>query len=385
MKVLVVSPIPTDPLVAGNRARIATLFTALVRLGHDVTFGYVPYFDDPIDYEKMNKRFGGRLRILHTGAPPFQSVAARLQWKVKRKFRFKSAYSWRVDEWFDEGLIPQLRSLQAREGFDCLLIEYVFLSKIAAALPSAVRTVIDTHDVFGDRHIRSLDAQLRPYGFSTTVAEETSALNRADAVIAIQQEEAEYLRQRVSSQVFTLGHLIDGDPSPLPDPGGARMLFVGSANPYNVNGLEWFLDRVFPRIRKEMPNVEIAIAGSVSHERTWPNGTLALGTQESLAETYAGATLVINPVQFGTGLAIKTIEALSYGKPVVATPAGSRGLEVDFHGAFSLAETPDAFVEQALELLENEAARSALSRQATAACGEWQQRQLAILNAAVTG
>jgi len=217
------------------------------------------------------------------------------------------------------------------------------------------------------------------------MAEEISALNRADAVIATQQEEAEYLRRTISSEVFTVGHLIDLGVSPPPDPGGARMLFVGSANPYNVQGLEWFLDRVLPRIRKEMPDVELAIAGPVGHVRTWPDGISVLGIQESLVAAYADATLVINPVPFGTGLAIKTIEALSYGKPVVATPAGSRGLKADFHGALLLAETPDAFVEHVLELLENGAARSAMSHQAIVASREWQRHQLTMLNAAITG
>ena len=93
---------------------------------------------------------------------------------------------------------------------------------------------------------------------------------------------------------------------------------------------------------------------------------------------------MINPVLFGTGLPVKTIEALSRGKPVVATPAGIRGLEADFHGALLLADTPDAFVEQVLELLENGAKRSAMSHRAVAASIEWQRRQLTMLNAAIT-
>ena len=64
MKVLLVSPIPTDPAVAGNRVRIGALFTALVRLGHDVTFGYVPYYDEPADYDKLTQRLGSQFRIL---------------------------------------------------------------------------------------------------------------------------------------------------------------------------------------------------------------------------------------------------------------------------------------------------------------------------------
>jgi polysaccharide biosynthesis protein PslH len=383
MKVLIVSPIPTDPPIAGNRARVTAMFAALVRLGHEVTFAYVPY--DPADYDKMRERLGNRLRILHAAAPPFKSVLSRLRGRIKREFGLKSGYLLRVDEWFDEGLLPQIRQLHEKECFEAVLLEYVYLSKIACGLPTSVRTIIDTHDLMGDRHKQYLNVGMQPTFFATKPAEETSALNRANAVIAIQQEEADYFRRNASNEVFCVGHLLDPNFGPLPDPGGARILFVGSANVINVHGLEWFLEQVFLKIRQKKPDVELALAGAVGGERTWPVGTVVLGPRRSLAAVYADATLVVNPVQFGTGLAIKTVEALSYGKPVVATPAGARGLETDFRGALSLAETPDAFAEQVLELLENEAKRSAMAHQAIAASHQWQHRQVSMLNAAITG
>jgi polysaccharide biosynthesis protein PslH len=383
MKVLIVSPIPTDPPVAGNRARIAAVFAALVRLGHEVTFAYVPY--DPADYDKMRERLGSRLRILHAAAPPFKGFSSRLRGRVKREFGLKSGHLLTVDEWFDDGLLPQIKHLHQKERFEAVLIEYVYLSKLACGLPTSVRTIIDTHDLMGDRHKQYFRAGMRPTWFATTPVEEISALNRAKAVIAIQQEEADYFRRNVSSEVFCVGHLLEPNFGSLPDPGGARILFVGSINAINVHGLEWFLEQVFPRIRKKRPDVELVLAGAVGGERTWPVGTLVLGPQQSLAAVYAKATLVINPVQFGTGLAIKTVEALSYGKPVVATPAGARGLDVDFRTAFSLAKTPDAFAEQVLELLEDEAKRSAMAHLAIAASRQWQHRQVSMLNAAITG
>jgi glycosyltransferase involved in cell wall biosynthesis len=383
MKVLIVSPIPTDPPIAGNRARVAAIFTALVRSGHEVIFAYVPY--DPADYDKMRERLGGRLRVLHAAAPPFKSFSSRLRGRIKRAFGLKSGYLLRVDEWFDEGLLPQIQHLHEKECFEAVLIEYVYLSKLACGLPASVRTIIDTHDIMGDRHKQYFTAGMQPTWFATKRAEEISALNRVKAVIAIQQQEANYFRQNVSSEVFCVGHILDPDFGPLPDPGGARILFVGSINTINLHGVKWFLEQVFPRIQKRRPDVELALAGAVGGERTWPNGTLVLGPQQSLAAVYAAATLVINPVQFGTGLAIKTVEALSYGKPVVATPAGARGLDIDFRGALCLAETPDAFAEQVLELLENVGKRSAMAHQAIAASHQWQHRQVSVLNAAITG
>ena len=383
MKVLIVSPVPTDPPVAGNRARTAALFAALVRLGHNVTFAYVPY--EMADYDRMSTRLGTHLHVLRATPPPFQTVGARRLRKIKSVLGLKSAHLWQVDEWFDDGLIPQIKQLQADKSFDCVLIEYVFLSKLAANLPTSVRTVIDTHDLMGDRHKHYLDAGMKPQWFSTTRTEEVSALNRAKAVIAIQHEEADYLQRKVSAEVFCVGHLFGFDFNPPPDPGGARILLVGSANPINVHGLEWFLDSVFPKIRRKMPNSELIIAGEVGQERDWPDGVLALGKLGSLAETYARATVVINPVKFGTGLPVKTVEALSYGRPVVATAAGIRGLQSDFHKAVSLCEDPHTFAERVLELLENKDARSKMSRHAISIATEWRDRQLTILHDAITG
>ena len=237
----------------------------------------------------------------------------------------------------------------------------------------------------GDRHKVYLDAGMSPQWFATSRAEELSALSRANAVIAIQQEEADRLKGTLSAEVFCVGHLFGRDVSPLPDLGGARILFVGSANPINTQGLEWFVDSVFPKIRKEMTNSELAIAGPVGRERVWPDRVLVLGDSESLADTYTNATIVINPVQFGTGLPVKTIEALGHAKPVVVTPAGVRGLERDFHEAVALGQTPDAFAERVLELLKSKERRSALSQNAILAAGKWQRRQLASLHSAITG
>jgi hypothetical protein len=134
----------------------------LEHLGHDVTFAYVPYED--ADFKAMEKRLGHRLRILQAQSPPFESVVARVKRKIKRKLGLASAHIWDVDEWFDDDLIPQVITLQNAESFETVLIEHVFLSKLASIFPTDVRTVIDTHKIFGDLHKRYLKNGLNPNG-----------------------------------------------------------------------------------------------------------------------------------------------------------------------------------------------------------------------------
>ncbi len=51
-----------------------------------------------------------------------------------------------------------------------------------------------------------------------------------------------------------------------------------------------------------------------------------LGPVEDLEELYGRAKVVINPALAGTGLKIKTLEALSFQKPLVTWPTGTDGL-----------------------------------------------------------
>jgi polysaccharide biosynthesis protein PslH len=383
MKALMISPVPTDPLTAGNRARVLNLFTALEHLGHDVTFAYVPY--EHADFKTMEKRLGHRLRILQAQSPPFQSVVARVKRKMRRELGLPSAHLWGVDEWFDDGLIPQIVDLQKAESFETVLMEYVFLSKLASLFPKYVRTVLDTHDIFGDLHRHYSKNGLSSTWFATTPESEIRALQRVDAVIAIQNQEAEYLRRRGLREVFCVGHLSTNGFMPLPDPGGTRILFVGSANPMNIQGLEWFVGQVLPEIRAEIPSCELAIAGPAGQTRIWPDGVLVLGELESLVPAYTEAIVVVNPVIFGTGLAVKVIEALSYGKPVVASVAGARGLDPELAAAIRIAQNHSTFARHIVELLQNKAARVKLSQKAAISFDTWRRRQCVELDAAIRG
>jgi polysaccharide biosynthesis protein PslH len=385
MKVLIVSPVPTDPPTAGNRARVSNLLSALEDLGHHVSFAYAPY--EEFDPGAMRSRLHHRLHILKAGKPPFPlpGIIPRARRRIARSLRLSSMYLSLVDEWFDDHLLPQIKCLHEVENFEVALIVYVFMSKVISVLPKSVRTIIDTNDLMGDRHKTYLNSGLQPQWFSTKPKKEIQALNRANAVIAIQEGEADYFRRHLSSEVFCVGHIPPPNSRALPDSWGARLLFVGSANPINIQGLEWFVTSVLPKIRAEMPNCELAIAGPAARERTWPNGVIALGQLESLEKAYAEATVIINPVIFGTGLAVKSIEALGFGKPLVTTTAGARGLGSEFSSALSIVQNENEFAQSVLRLLQNKAERDELSGNGLAAVHSWRRRQLANLDAAVRG
>jgi hypothetical protein len=54
-----------------------------------------------------------------------------------------------------------------------------------------------------------------------------------------------------------------------------------------------------------------------------------LGFVQNLEDAYQRARVAICPIHYAAGCSIKTLEALTYGKAVVATPLALRGLNVN--------------------------------------------------------
>ena len=148
-------------------------------------------------------------------------------------------------------------------------------------------------------------------------------------MLAIQNDERAILQRLVpETPVVTAGidFEVSGDARIPPE---RRVLYVASANPMNIRGLQDFLRFAWPTIRQEVSDVELLVAGGVSEAIADDTaGVVRLGhvTNETLDDLYRRARVVINPAHAGTGIKIKTIEALSRLRPIVTWPTGVDGL-----------------------------------------------------------
>jgi hypothetical protein len=110
-------------------------------------------------------------------------------------------------------------------------------------------------------------------------------------------------------------------------PTDAIVLLVASYNPMNNKGLRDFLRYAWPLVRSELPSARLVVVGDVERSAfVVPDGVEIRGRVDNLARAYQEARVVINPAVGGTGLKIKTVEALAHLRPVVAFPAGVEGL-----------------------------------------------------------
>ena len=73
-------------------------------------------------------------------------------------------------------------------------------------------------------------------------------------------------------------------------------------------------------IEERVPGTSIRVAGRICRRIPDSPRYEKLGVAEDLDALYAAASLAVNPATWGTGLKIKTLEPLAYGRPVVTTP-----------------------------------------------------------------
>lgn len=267
-----------------------------------------------------------------------------------------------------------LAQMCADDPPDVVLVEYVHLSYLADAIPSnstkRIYKLIDTHDLMHERQ-RRFHAMGELHHLDITPAEEAAALSKFDAILAIQQTEAEEFRRLVPDRgVIVVGMTSEVTPLPLRDARDVRLAFFGSAMPPNWQAVEIILRTIWPRLRARFSeNVLFDIYGTVCERfRTtaMPAGVTLRGFVDDLKSAYQDTDIVLNPVFFGGGLKLKTVEALCFARPLVTTRLGAEGLEDGIGYAFLAHDAPEE-IGQAIEgLIQNASARRRLAEAAFA-------------------
>ena len=189
---------------------------------------------------------------------------------------------------------------------------------------------------------------------------ETAAVRDAAAVYDISVADAEFWRAHGARQVQWLPTVVDADFADAMQAAAALppawdVAYFGNLNtPNNVQAVEWLLTQVLPLLSQA--KLRVAIAGSRPSEAVRRLAAAdarvtLLSDPPSIPAIAGAARVLVNPVQAGSGVNLKSVEMLFSAAHLVSTPAGVQGMPRDAVACFAVRSDAQAFalaIQQAL-------------------------------------
>ena len=123
----------------------------------------------------------------------------------------------------------------------------------------------------------------------------------------------------------------------------------------NWDAVLYLKKEIWPRIRKQLPQVELHVFGAYPSQKVLDlhnpkEGFIVKGRAENVTQVFENTRVFLAPLRFGAGIKGKLIEAMVHGVPSVTTPIGAESMhgELPWNGSVEL--EAEAFADAAVEL-----------------------------------
>lgn len=390
MKILQLCYKPPYPPVDGGTMAMNGVTQGLITCGHSVRVLSVASDKHPVSQQVAGSEYEQK-----TG---FKSVYIDLSiHPLDAGVSLLCGESYNIKRFYSKAFANELSKILNSEEFDIVHVESIFLAPYLDTIRkySKAPVVMRAHNV--EHRIWQLMAKSEPNPLKRWYLKhlalalrsyELEKINEFDGIVCISDDDAESFRQlgcrrKIGSIPFGI------DLKPLPETQGEpnSLFHIGSMDwRPNQESIQWFLDKVWPSVHKEFPQLRFYAAGRKMPEemsRTQREGVVIVGEVPDAAEFIASKQINIVPLLSGSGIRIKIIEAMLLGKAVIATTIGASGITYTEGRDLLIADTPDEFVAQlkrlvddpqycttignnARKLVENEYSQQALAKKLTA-------------------
>ncbi|MDW8480154.1 MAG: glycosyltransferase [Xanthomonadales bacterium] len=232
------------------------------------------------------------------------------------------------------------------------------------------RVIFDTVDLhfLRERRLAALagDPALARLAERTREAE-LGCMREADLTVVVSPAERELLAQEAPGlpvAVVSNVHELRGRRRGFGERSG--LLFVGGyQHPPNVDAARWLVESILPRLRAEIPELELHLVGS----RAPPEvvrlgerpGVRFHGQLPELEPLLDGCRVALAPLRYGAGVKGKINQAMASGLPVVATTIAAEGMALADGREALIADSAEDFAAAVLRLYRDEALWLALS------------------------
>lgn len=255
----------------------------------------------------------------------------------------------------------KLIEILKRDKFDIIQLETLYLAPYVSTIReySEAKVVMRAHNVeheIWERITQNTSSNLKKLYLSLLTrqlkAYEIEQFPVYDYLVTLTDRDLQLFRQKGyanGASSAPIGLDVTHYPYTRPQFGPEMSLcFIGSLDWMpNLEGLEWFLLNVWPKIHQRWPKVSFHIAG-----RNTPLSLLELklknvtvhGEVEDAGEFLNKHAVMIVPLFSGSGMRVKIVEGMLMGKVVISTSIGKEGIEGEHKKELLVADTVQEFL-----------------------------------------
>lgn len=249
--------------------------------------------------------------------------------------------------------------------FDRFMVEEQFSWRVAKNCPQAMR-LLDTEDLHFLRAARQAKpgSELSPVDLKNeTAVREIASILRSDLSLIISEKEMDLLEsvfkidQDILHYLPFLSSQFSDSKVGFNDREG--FAFVGTMrHAPNLDAVRYMKQQLWPRVRQQLPGVNLYIAGSymtreVTQMHKPADGFHIIGKVACIEDFLKDKRVFLSPLRFGAGLKGKLIEAMENSLPSITTMVGAEGIAGDLPWPGAVADNLEQMARHAVDIHQN--------------------------------
>lgn len=269
--------------------------------------------------------------------------------------------SYLLSRFYSKDYDDKLKELLQENQFDVIQLETIYMAHYIQTIRNNCNSLITirTHNV--EHLIWNRVAKMTTnvakkwylkYQNNTLKNFELEKINECDLIVSITSNDLDKFKDlglNKKGVAIPVGfNLNEYDTQFLPSNEKQSIAFIGALDWMpNQDGVVWFLEQVWPAIKRAFPQMEFHIAGKNTPK--WMsdksgNGVVVHGQVPDAKEFIKEHPVFIAPLFSGSGIKIKVLQGLALGRAVVTTPIGLEGIPAKHQTHLFVADGKKAFI-----------------------------------------
>ncbi|HMI04154.1 MAG TPA: glycosyltransferase family 4 protein [Pedobacter sp.] len=362
MKTLIITSRVPFPVNSGYPIVVYNTMKGLLRLGVDITLFSINPSKHRVDVDDIYDPVFDNIKFYSFSLDTEVNIWGAF-------FNIFSNQSYNVSRYYDDEAAKLLEEVLKENEFDIIQFEGLFIVPYLDIVKanSKAKIIYRAHNIEFDvweriamtesftprrRYLQFLARRLKVY--------ETEQINRFHQIFAISEQDRQSIVRfggQASIEVFPVALDFDKYVSDASKTSFPTLFHLGAMDwRPNKEGLEWFLDEIWPDIEKLSSELRFYIAGKNMQREFFEYDSENLvveGEVFDAVEFINSKAIMIVPLLSGSGMRVKIIEGMAMSKCIIATSMAAEGIKCMHDKDILIADTADEFYRAILKCITN--------------------------------